>query len=66
MSGSKPGSENSAKPRTGRGKVRGSLADINVGAHVRALLLIWASDTWRELWNDLGLVVDDFPALGLA
>jgi hypothetical protein len=46
--------------------VRGILADINVGAQVRALLLIWASDTWRELWNDLGLVVEDFPALGLA
>jgi hypothetical protein len=46
--------------------VRGILADINVGAQVRGLVSIWTSDTWRELWNDLGLVVEDFPALGLA
>jgi len=46
--------------------MRGLLADINVGAQVRGLLAIWTSDTWRELWNDLGLVVEDFPALGLA
>jgi hypothetical protein len=46
--------------------MRGILADINVGAQVRALLLLWASDTWREFWNNLTLVVEDFPALGLS
>jgi hypothetical protein len=45
--------------------MRGVLADINVGAQARALLLVWASDTWRELWNDLALDVEDFPTLGL-
>jgi hypothetical protein len=28
--------------------MRGVLADINVVAHVDALLLIWVSDTWRD------------------
>jgi hypothetical protein len=30
------------------------------------LLLIWASDTWREFWNDSGFVVENFPGLGLS
>ncbi len=46
--------------------MRGILADINVGAHVRALVLIWASDTWCGFWDDLALAVEDFPALGLS
>jgi hypothetical protein len=46
--------------------MRGILADINVGAQVRGLLSIWTSDTWRELWQDLGLAVVSFPTLGLA
>lgn len=46
--------------------MRGILADNNVGAQVNALLLICASDTWRLLWNDLGLVVEDLPGLGLS
>jgi hypothetical protein len=46
--------------------MRGILADINVGAQVRALLSIWTSDTWRELWHDLGLATASFPALGLS
>jgi hypothetical protein len=45
--------------------MRGILADINVGAQVRALLSICTSDTWRDLWNDLGLAVESFPNLGL-
>ena len=46
--------------------MRGVLADINIVAHVDALLLIWASDTWREFWNDSGFVVENFPGLGLS
>jgi hypothetical protein len=46
--------------------MRGILADINVGAQGRALLSIWTSDTWRDLWYDLGLVVESFPNLGLS
>jgi hypothetical protein len=45
--------------------MRGILADINVGAQRDALLSIWASDDWRDLWNDLGLIVESFPRLGL-
>ena len=46
--------------------MRGVLADINVVAHVDALLLIWASDTWREFWDDSGFVVENLPGLGLS
>jgi hypothetical protein len=46
--------------------MRGILADINAGAQVRGLLSIWTSDTWRDLWHDLGFVVASFPTLGLA
>jgi hypothetical protein len=45
--------------------MRGILADINAGKHVKAIISIWASDTWREIWNHLGLSVTSFPALGL-
>ena len=46
--------------------MRGILADINVGKQRRAIMAIWVSDTWRDLWNGLGLVVESFPALGLS
>jgi hypothetical protein len=46
--------------------MRGILADINVGKQRRAILSIWASDTWRDLWLGLGLSVFSFPALGLS
>jgi hypothetical protein len=46
--------------------MRGILADINVGTQGRSLLSIWTSDTWRDLWHDLGLVVESFPKLGLS
>jgi hypothetical protein len=46
--------------------MRGILADINVGKQRDAVLTIWASDTWRDLWSGLGLVVENFPGLGLA
>ena len=46
--------------------MKGILADINVGKQRRAILAIWSSDTWRDLWNDLGLSVVSFPTLGLS
>jgi hypothetical protein len=42
------------------------LADINVRKQRDAVLAIWASDAWRDLWSGLGLVVEDFPGLGLS
>lgn len=46
--------------------MRGILADINVGKQLMAILAVWRSETWRELWHGLGLSVESFPALGLA
>ncbi|HZW33683.1 MAG TPA: hypothetical protein VFF52_23380 [Isosphaeraceae bacterium] len=46
--------------------MRGILADINVGKQRRAILAIWSSDTWRDLWSALGLSVVSFPAVGLS
>jgi hypothetical protein len=46
--------------------MRGILADINVGRHRDALLAIWSSDTWRDLWILLGLSVLTFPTVGLS
>ena len=46
--------------------MKGILADINVGKQRRAILAVWLSDTWRELWTGLGLSVVSFPALGLS
>ncbi len=46
--------------------MRGILADINVRAQCEALLAIWTSDTWGELWRDLDWSVASFPSLGLA
>jgi len=45
--------------------MRGILTDFNVGAQGRALLSIWTSDAWRDVWNGLGYVMENFPALGL-
>jgi hypothetical protein len=45
--------------------MRGILADINIGKQRRAILAIWANDTWRDLWSALGLSVVSFPSLGL-
>ncbi len=46
--------------------MKGILADINVGKQRRVILAILASDTWRDLWNELRLSVVSFPTLGLA
>jgi hypothetical protein len=45
--------------------MRGVLADINMVAQGRAIVSIWTSDTWRELWSELGLTVETFASLGL-
>src|SRR3954454_10614685 len=45
--------------------MRGILADINMAGQGDALLFIWTSDAWRDLWSGLGLVMESFPALGL-
>jgi hypothetical protein len=37
-----------------------------VGKQRRVILAILASDTWRDLWNELRLSVVSFPTLGLA
>ena len=46
--------------------MKGILADINVAKQRRAILAIWSSDTWRDLWNDLRLSIVSFPTLGLS
>jgi hypothetical protein len=46
--------------------MRGILADINVGGQRDALVLVWTSDAWRDLWNDLGWTVASFRTLGLS
>jgi hypothetical protein len=46
--------------------MRGILADTNVGKQRRAMLAIWSSDAWHDLWSALGLSVVSFPALGLS
>jgi hypothetical protein len=46
--------------------MRGILTDINVGKQRRAIMAIWVSETWRDLWSGLSLVMESFPALGLS
>ena len=40
-------------------RVRGILADINSGKHLRAVLTVWHSDVWRDIW--LGALLSLFP-----
>ena len=44
--------------------MKGILADINVGKRRKAILAVWLSDTWRELWTGLGLSVGELSCLG--
>jgi hypothetical protein len=46
--------------------VRGILADINVEGQQAAIVSIWNSGVWREIWNGLGLVWESFDSLGLS
>ena len=45
--------------------MKGILADINIGKQRKAILAVWVSDAWRELWMGLGLSVVSFPGLSL-
>ncbi len=46
--------------------MRGILADNDVGGFLKSILLIWRSDAWRDLWDDLGLSVQSFSTMGLS
>jgi hypothetical protein len=46
--------------------MRGILADNDVGGYVGVLVTIWRSDTWRDLWNDLGITVASLGTLALS
>jgi hypothetical protein len=45
--------------------VKGILADINVEGQQIAIVSIWNSEDWREIWNSLGLSWESFRSLGL-
>jgi hypothetical protein len=46
--------------------MKGLLADNDSEGSLNVILRIWSSDTWRELWNELGLSVESFSSLGLS
>ncbi|MFI5459574.1 MAG: ACP S-malonyltransferase [Isosphaerales bacterium] len=46
--------------------MKGILADNDSEGLLEVILHIWSSNTWRDLWNDLGLSVESFLALGLS
>ena len=45
--------------------MKGIVADNDVEGFVIAILSIWLSDSWRDIWNDLGLSVRKMSELGL-
>jgi hypothetical protein len=45
--------------------VKGILADINVEGQQIAIVSIWNSEDWREIWHGLGLSWESFRSLGL-
>ena len=45
--------------------MRGILADNDVEGYVRIIHAIWLSETWRDLWNGLGLSVESLSTLRL-
>jgi len=46
--------------------VRGILADNDVEGYVRILQTIWLSETWRQLWIELGLSIESLASVGLS
>jgi hypothetical protein len=46
--------------------MRGILADINVVGHVEAIVTLWTSKTWSDLWSALGLRIFDSATVGLS
>jgi len=41
------------------------LADNDVEGILAALVSIWLSDTWRDLWIELNCSLETFPSLDL-
>jgi hypothetical protein len=46
--------------------MRSILADNDVEGPVILIHALWLSDTWRDLWNDLGFSMQRIPDLGLS
>jgi hypothetical protein len=46
--------------------VKGIVADHNVEGQLQALLQVFQSDTWREMWGSLGLSYHSLADLGLS
>ena len=45
--------------------MRGILADNDVEGILSALVSIWLSETWRDLWIELNCSLETFPSLDL-
>ena len=45
--------------------MRGILSDHNIEGHFRALITIWETEPWREVWKELGVAVENFGSLGI-
>ena len=43
----------------------GVLPDNDIEGQFDAMLQIWLSDAWREIWSGLGLTIETFETLGL-
>ena len=46
--------------------MKGILADNDSEGSLAVILIVWSSDIWRNLWNDLGLAVMGFADLRLS
>ena len=42
------------------------MADHNVEGHLHALMNIWSSPAWGEVWSELSCEVKSFERLGIA
>jgi hypothetical protein len=45
--------------------MKGLLADVNCQKHLAILQQVWGSESWREMWEALGLQTWTFHDLGL-
>lgn len=43
--------------------MRGILSDHNIEGHFRALIAIWETEPWREIWKELDVAVESFGSL---
>lgn len=46
--------------------MRGLLADINLGRQFHAVVSIWTSPAWDDIWQALGLRIENFRTLKLS